>query len=83
MKQTDMTSNTQLYIDRKAELGDEERRIHEMNAESLKYELEGEDKVFEIPSHRESGPVLASLQETHEMGGTEHAQELEVPDVRL
>ncbi len=83
MKQTDMTSDTQLYVDRKAELGDEERRIYEMNAESLKYELEGEDKVFEIPSHRESGPVLASLKGTHEMVGTEHAQELEVPGVCL
>ena len=83
MKQTDMTSDTQLYMDRKAEMGGEERRRHEMHAESLKYELEGEDRVFEIPSHRESGAVLSSLPETHEMGGTDHAQELEVPGICL
>ena len=79
LNQTDMTSDTQLYIDRKAELEGGERRTHEMNTESPKYELEGEDRIFEVPSHRDSGAVLASLQGTHEMGGTEHSQELEVP----
>ena len=81
LSQKDTTSNTQLYLDRKAELGDEEHRRHEMNAESLKYELEGRDRIFEVPSVRDSRTVLASLQEIHEMRGTEHSQELEVPGV--
>ena len=75
------TSDTQMYIDRKAELEDEDRRTHEMNAESPKYELGGEDAVFEVPSHGDAGAVMASLRETHELRGTEHSQELEVPGV--
>ena len=81
LSQKDTTSNTQLYLDRKAELGDEEHRTHEMNAESLNYELDGQDRICEIPSDRHSRTVLASLQAIHEMRGTEHSQELEVPGV--
>ena len=73
-----MTSNTQLYVDQKAELGDEERRRHEMDAESLKYEVDGEDRIFEMPCDRDSATGPSSLQRLHEMRGAEHSQELDV-----
>lgn len=72
-----MTSNTQLYVDRKAELEDEERRRHEMDAEIPRYEVEGEGRVLEMPCDRDPGTVLPSLREIHEMRGAEHSQELE------
>ncbi len=75
--QWDMTSNTQLYVDQKAELEDEERRKFELDAGGITYEMEGEDRIFEMPTTAEMR--LASLRETHEMRGVEHSQELGVP----
>lgn len=78
LNQPNMTSNTQLYVDRKAELEDEERRRHEMDAEIPRYEVEGEGRVLEMPCDRDPGTVLPSLREIHEMRGAEHSQELEI-----
>ena len=72
-------SNTQLYVDRKAELEDEERRKHELNATGIMYEMEGEDRIIEMPSGGDTETRLASFRETHELRGVEHSQELEVP----
>ena len=74
-----MTSNTQLYVDQKAELEAEERRKHELEAYSIRYEVEGEDSFFEMPGDGNSRMGLASFNQTHELRGTEHSKELEVP----
>ena len=81
MDQPAMASNTQLYLDQKGELEAEERKRHEMGNDSIRYEMEGEDRIFEVPSDRDTGMGLASLRETHEMGGVEHSNELEVPSI--
>lgn len=78
LNQPNMTSNTQLYVDRKAELENEERRRHEMDTEIPRYEVEGEGRVLEMPCDRDPGTVLPSLREIHEMRGAEHSQELEI-----
>ncbi len=75
-----MTSNTQLYVDQKAELEDEERRKFELDAGGITYEMEGEKTIFEMPSSDKGTEMrLGPLRGTHEMGGVEHSQELEVP----
>lgn len=83
MSEPDMTTDTQLYFDRKAELEDEERRKHELDGESKSYEMEGEDRVFEMPSGRDEEMSLAPIRETQELRGVEHSQELEVPGTAL
>ena len=78
--QRSLTSNSQIYVDRKAELEDEERRKHELDASGVSYEIDGEDKIFEMPTwDRDSGTRSASLREIHELRDVEHSQELEVP----
>ena len=67
ISQPNTPTDTQLYVDRKAELEDEERRKYELDATGKTYEMEAEDRR------------LASFQETHELRGVEHSQELEVP----
>ena len=79
MKQPDMTSDTQLYVDQKAELEDEERRKHELSSTGIMYEMEGEDRIFEMPSDAGTRTKLTSLQGIHEMRGAEYSKELEVP----
>ena len=41
--------NTQLYLQRKVELDDEQRR-HEMEAVELRYEVPGADEIHEMPA---------------------------------
>lgn len=77
--QPDMTSDAQLYLDRKAELEDEDRRRYELDAENVTHEIEGEDRIFEMSGNRDMGMFPASLRETHEVRGAEHSTELEVP----
>ena len=79
VKQPDMTSDTQLYVDHKAELEDGERRKHELSGTEVTYEMEGEDRIFEMPSDAGARTNLASVQGIHEMTGAEHSKELEVP----
>ena len=73
------TTDTQLYVDRKAELEDEERRKYELDATGINHELEGEERIFEMSSGGDSEMRVASFRETHELRGVEHSQELEVP----
>ena len=79
ISQLDTTTDTQLYVDRKAELEDEERRKYELDAAGISYEMEGEDRIFEMPSGGDPDMRLASSQETQELRGVEHSRELEVP----
>lgn len=79
VKQPDMTSDTQPYVDQKAELEDEERRKHELSSTGIMYEMEGENRIFEMPSDAGTRTKLTSLQGIHEMRGAEHSKELEVP----
>ena len=83
MDQPAIASDTQLYLDQKAELEAEERKRHEMDDDSIRYEMEGEDRIFEMPSDGDTGMGLVSLRETHEMRGVEHSNELEVPGIAL
>ena len=76
VKQPDMTSDTQLYVDQKAELEDEDRRKHDLSSTGIMYEMEGEDRIFEMPSDAGTKPKIAGI---HEMRGAEHSKELEVP----
>lgn len=75
-----MTSDKQFYVDQKAELEDEERRKHELDAEAIRYEMEAEDKMFEMPSNVDTGTILASSARMPELRGVEHSKELEVRD---
>lgn len=77
--QSEMTSNVQLYVDQKAELEDENRRRHELEAGVIRHEVEGEDKIFEMPGNGNSRTGLVSSNQTQELGGAEHSKELEVP----
>ena len=79
MSQPNTTVDTQLYVDRKAELEDEERRKYELDATGKTYEMEGEDRILEMSSGGDTEMRLASFRETHELRGVEHSQELEVP----
>ena len=79
MSQPSITRDTQLYVDRKAELEDEERRKYELDAIGKTYEMEGEDRIFEMSSGGDEEMRLASFRETHELRGVEHSQELETP----
>lgn len=73
------TSNRQLYVDQKAELEDEARRKHELEAGGVTYEMEGEDVIFEMPTDGNMRMGLASSNRTHELRGAECSEELEVP----
>ncbi len=74
-----MASNVQLYVDRKAELEDQERKRHELDTEGIRYEMDGEGTIFEISGDENTRIGLASFNRSHELRGTEHSQELEVP----
>ena len=83
MSQATTTTDTQIYVDRKAELEDEERRKHELDGGGISYEMEGEDRFFELPSGIDAETSLATIRETQELRGVEHSQELEVPGTAL
>ena len=67
----DEVDETQMYLQRKVELNDNQRR-HEMEAVDIRYELEGEDIIHEISGEEEQTPSGRQ-----ELRGEEHAQELE------
>ena len=69
----------QLYVDQKAELEDEERRKHELDASGITYEMEGEDRIFEMPGDGEMGIRSGQSNRTQELRGADHSKELEVP----
>ena len=72
-------SNTQLYVDQKAKLEDEERRKHELNAGGTTYEMKEKDKRFEMSGDGNTQLGLVSSNKTQELRGAEHSKELEVP----
>ena len=75
-----LTSHSQIYVDRKAELEDEQRRRHELDASGVSYEVDGEDRIFEMSTgDRDLGTRSVSMREMQELTGVEHWQELEVP----
>lgn len=80
--QSGVTSDTQLYVDQKAELEDEERRKQELDGEGVRYEMEGDDRMHEMhemPGNASTPTELASYMEIHELRDEEHSRELEVP----
>ena len=66
-------------MDHKAELEDEARRKHELEAGGATYEMEGEDVIFEMPTDGNMRMGLALSNRTHELRGAECSEELEVP----
>ena len=68
-------SNRQPYLQHKAELEDEERRKHELEAHEARYEMDGDDEIHEMGSE-DGRRRLSRLQE---LRGPEHSQELEAP----
>lgn len=66
--------DTQPYLQQKAELEDEQRRIHELDARERRYEIEGDSSRHELAVREE--PYRASSRQ--ELRGSEHCQELEV-----
>ncbi len=74
-----MTSNVRLYVDQKAELEDKKRITYELEAQGIKHEMEGEDRISEMPGVESMRLGFASSRQTHELRGVEHSQELEVP----
>ena len=73
------TSDTQICFDQKAELEDEERRRHELEAGGKLHEMDGQDTLFEMPGDRKSRMDLESPHKMQELRGLEPSQELEVP----
>lgn len=74
-----MASNTQLYVDRKAELEHEERKKYELDAEGTLNEMDGVDTIFEMAGDGNTHMVSPSLNKPQELRGAEHSKELEVP----
>ena len=72
-------SDTQLYLDQKAELEDDQRRRHELEAGRTMHEMDGQDTMFEMTGDNNSRMQLALSHRTHELRGPDHTQELEVP----
>lgn len=67
-----LPEDTQPYLQHKAELEDEERRRHEMDAREARYEMNGEDTMHEIGTGGDRR--ISALQE---LKGPEHSKELE------
>ena len=68
----------QPYLQRKAELEDQERRRHELESNECRYELEGADKGTELPIGK-SVNVVRSVPRMQELRGEEHSKELDAP----
>lgn len=72
-------SDVQLYVDQKAELEDEERRRHELDAGGRTFEMEGVDGIFEMPGNGDMGTRSVRSDRVQELKGAEHSKELEAP----
>ena len=77
---------TQPYLQRKAELEANDRRLLGLEAGQMRYERNGENDIqemsgidarFEIDTV--ARPGMPSLRETHELRGEEFSEELEAP----
>ncbi len=73
---TKLPEDAQPYLQQKPELGAEERRTYEREAQEVRYEMQGEDTIHEL------GPEgdIHRISRRQELQGPEHSKELEVPD---
>ena len=78
-KHPETALDVQLYVDQKAELEDEQRRRHELDAGRRIYEMEGVDGVFEMPGNGDTGVWSGRSGRTQELRGAEYSKELEAP----
>ena len=65
----------QPYFQQKAELEDQERRKHELEATERRYGLDGDDDIHELSVGADNRATL-ELRARQELRGAEHAQEL-------
>ena len=65
------------YLQQKAELEDEERRIHEMDGEGKRYELDGEVRCHEMPIVEKGAGGQRTETTMQELRGEEFAKEME------
>lgn len=72
-------SNVQLYVDQKPELEDQERRKHELDAQEIRYEMEGGNRLFEISEERVTDKRQSTSDVKAELRGEKHSQELDLP----
>ena len=72
---TTLPEDAQPYLQQKPELGAEERRTYEMEAQEVRYEMQGKDDIHEIGPEGDTG-----ISRRQELQGPEHSKELEVPD---
>ena len=72
---TKLPEDAQPYLQQKPELGAEERRTYEREAQEVRYEMQGEDTIHEL------GPEgdIRGISRRQELQGPEHSKELEVP----
>ena len=73
--QDEGNNDAQPYFQQKGEL-DDEQRIHEMDAVEPRYEMEGDDRIHEIPVEERHRRSLRQ-----ELRGEEHARELSTSQV--
>ncbi|KAL9629059.1 MAG: hypothetical protein Q9164_007038 [Protoblastenia rupestris] len=71
----------QPYLQEKAELEDEARRKHELEAQARVYELNGDDTLHEISAVGGEHAYSNGTEARQELRGAEHAQELGNADV--
>ena len=79
-KPQETTSDMQPDVDQKAELEDEGRRRHELDGSKVIYEMEGEDRRFEMPGNGDTGVRSARSDRIQELRCAEHSKELEIPN---
>ena len=73
---TTFPEGSQPYLQQKAELEDEERRKHELEARELRYEMDEGNARYELSSTTDQNRMSTR----HEMVGPEHSKEMKVPD---
>ncbi len=72
-----VSEDGQLYFQRKAELGAEEKKKYELEAEERRYELSGESGVHEILEENSDG--ISPFCVRQELTDNDHVRELEAP----
>ncbi len=75
---TEGTDSTLPYLQNKAELEDQQRRKHELEANNVKYEMGAEGAIHEAPTGRHFGNSKAHSQQ--ELRGEEFSNELATND---
>ena len=81
-RQADVDNNTALpkdaqpYLQQKSEMGAEERGTYEIQAQEVRYEMQGEDTIHEIGLAGD----LPGLSRCQELQGPDPSKKLEVPN---